>query len=66
MDKSTNVFILGILLIANLFVLADKYDKRKTLEIQQFHLQRMREIELTNTSVVRYENTCITSSGAKG
>ncbi len=65
MDKSTNVFILGILLIANLFVLADKYDKRKTLEIQQFHLQRMREIELTNTSVVRYENTCITSSGAK-
>ena len=65
MDKSTNVFILGILLIATLFVLADKYDKRKTLEIQQFHLQRMREIELTNTSVVRYENTCITSSGAK-
>jgi len=60
MDKSTKVFILGMLLIANLFVQADKYDKRRTLEIQQSHLQRMREIELTNTSVVRYENTCIT------
>jgi len=60
MDKSTKVFILGMLLIANLFVQADKYDKRRTLEIQQSHLQRMREIELTKTSVVRYENTCIT------
>ena len=47
-----------MLLIANLAFQADKYDKRKTLEIQQSHLQRMREIELTNTSVVRYENTC--------